>query len=72
VSIVEGLETICIELSSRFAVDALEDRYFGWDEQRFASRREHNIARAAGQLALFNSVHRHRDTLLRIAKDALQ
>jgi hypothetical protein len=72
VSIVEGLETICIELSSRFAVDALEDRYFGWDEQRFASRREHNIARAAGQLALFTSVHRHRDTLLRIAKDALQ
>lgn len=71
VSIVEGLETICIELSSRFAIDALEDRYFGWDDQRFASRREHNIARAAGQLALFTSVHQHRDTLLRIANDAL-
>jgi hypothetical protein len=71
-SIVEGLETICIELASRFALDALEDRYFGWDEQRFTSRREHNIARAAGQLALFNSAHQHRDTLLRIAKGALQ
>jgi Ser/Thr protein kinase RdoA (MazF antagonist) len=70
-SIVEGLETICVELSSRFAIDALEDRYFGWDEQRFSSRREHNIARAAGQLALFSSVHQHRDTLLRIAHDAL-
>jgi Ser/Thr protein kinase RdoA (MazF antagonist) len=71
-SIVEGLETICIELSSRFAIDALEDRYFGWDEQRFTSRREHNITRAAGQLALFNSAHQHRDTLLRIAHDALR
>jgi thiamine kinase-like enzyme len=70
-SIVEGFETICIELSSRFAVDALEDRYFGWDDQRYASRREHNIARAAGQLALFTSAHQHRDTLLRIANDAL-
>jgi Ser/Thr protein kinase RdoA (MazF antagonist) len=66
-SIVEGLETICVELSARFAIDALEDRYFGWDDQRFASRREHNIARASGQLALFSSVHRHRDALLRIA-----
>lgn len=69
-SIVEGLETICIELSSRFAVDALEDRYFGWDEQRFSSRREHNLVRATGQLALFGAVHQQRDTLLRIAKDA--
>lgn len=69
VSIVEGLETICIELSSRFAVDALEDRYFGWDEQRFSSRREHNLVRATGQLALFRAVHQQRDTLLRIADD---
>ncbi|HEX2879035.1 MAG TPA: phosphotransferase [Polyangiaceae bacterium] len=71
-SIVEGLETICIELSSRFAIDALEDRYFGWDDQRFTSRREHNLVRATGQLALFGSVHQQRDTLLRIANDALR
>jgi Ser/Thr protein kinase RdoA (MazF antagonist) len=52
VSIVVGLETVCIELAARFAVDVFDDRYFGWDATRFASRRAHNLVRARGQLAL--------------------
>jgi len=51
-SIVVGLETVCIELAARFAVDAFDDRYFGWDPARFPSRRVHNLVRARGQLAL--------------------
>jgi Ser/Thr protein kinase RdoA (MazF antagonist) len=59
-SIVTGLETVCVELAARFCVDAFDDRYFGWDAARFPSRRAHNLARAAGQLALARSVHEQR------------
>lgn len=51
-AILPGVETVCVELAARFCVDAFEDRYFGWDPARFASRREHNLVRAAGQLTL--------------------
>ena len=51
-SILPGVETIAIELAARFCVDVFEDRYFGWDPERFASRRHHNLVRAQGQLAL--------------------
>jgi Ser/Thr protein kinase RdoA (MazF antagonist) len=55
-SLVPGLVTVALELSSRFCTDAFEDRYFGWNPARFASRREHNRVRAAGQLALARAV----------------
>ncbi|HVK73053.1 MAG TPA: phosphotransferase [Kofleriaceae bacterium] len=55
-SIVVGLETVCVELAARFAVDIFDDRYFGWDPSRFPSRRAHNLVRARGQLALGLSV----------------
>ncbi|HTR55369.1 MAG TPA: phosphotransferase [Kofleriaceae bacterium] len=51
-AIVVGLETVCLELAARFAADAFEDKYFGWDPARFPSRRAHNVVRARGQLAL--------------------
>ncbi len=50
-SIVPGIERICVELAARFACDALEERYFGWDA-RFGGRGEHNLLRARGQLDL--------------------
>ena len=63
-SIVAGLETVCLELAARFAVDAFDDRYFGWDPARFPSRRAHNLVRARGQLALGLDVRRaHGDAL---------
>lgn len=55
-AIVTGLETVCIELAARFAVDVFDDRYFGWDPARFPSRRAHNLVRARGQLALGRAV----------------
>jgi Ser/Thr protein kinase RdoA (MazF antagonist) len=51
-----GLETVCVELAARFAADVFEDRYFGWDPARFPSRREHNLVRARGQLALAREI----------------
>jgi aminoglycoside phosphotransferase (APT) family kinase protein len=64
VAIVTGLQTVCIELAARFASDAFEDRYFGWDPTRFASRRAHNLVRARGQLALGRQVTAARADLL--------
>lgn len=71
-SIALGTETIALELASRFATDAIEDRYFGWDAARFASRAEHNRARAASQLALARSVRARRTELDAIAARALR
>jgi Ser/Thr protein kinase RdoA (MazF antagonist) len=51
-AILPGLETVCLELAARFCVDVFEDRYFGWNPERFSSRRQHNLVRAQGQLAL--------------------
>ena len=50
-----GVEWITVELAARFAADALQERYFGWNEC-FGGRGEHNLVRARGQLALHRSV----------------
>ncbi len=65
-----GLETIALELSSRFALDAFEDRYFGWDASRYPSRRAHNVARARSQLALSRSARAQRARLERAVRTA--
>ncbi|MEO0605169.1 MAG: phosphotransferase [Myxococcota bacterium] len=54
-SIVPCTERIALELSARFAKDALEESYFGWDE-RFGGRGEHNLVRAQGQAKLAKSL----------------
>lgn len=69
-SIVDGLITVSCELASRFARDAIEDRYFGWDPERFSSRREHNLARARGQLQLSLSATHQRAELEEILERA--
>ncbi|MBX3156253.1 MAG: phosphotransferase [Deltaproteobacteria bacterium] len=65
-AIVAGLETVCVELAARFAVDAFRDSYFGWDPARFPTRRAHNLVRARGQLALGLAVREARDEALGI------
>ncbi|PIE05371.1 MAG: hypothetical protein CSA75_05105 [Sorangium cellulosum] len=54
-SIVPAIERISLELASRFACDALQECYFGWN-QRFGTRGDHNLLRATGQLALAESI----------------
>jgi aminoglycoside phosphotransferase (APT) family kinase protein len=66
-ALVSGLETICIELAARFCIDVFEDRYFGFDPSRFATRRDHNLARARSQLELGKDVRRRRVELEGIA-----
>lgn len=66
-----GVETISTELAARFARDAFEDRYFGWDASKFPSRRAHCRARAASQLTLARSIRACRGELERIARETL-
>ncbi len=40
------------ELVARFARDVLEDDYFGWDVERYETRRAHNLARTEGMAFL--------------------
>lgn len=70
-SAIDGFETVSTELASRYAADVIVDRYWGWDETRFASRREHNVLRARGQLSLARAVRAGRAGLVAIATGAL-
>jgi Ser/Thr protein kinase RdoA (MazF antagonist) len=70
-AIVDGLATICLELSARFLADALRESYFGFDPARFPGRGEHNLVRARGQLALYRSVEEQRGALDSAARAAL-
>ncbi len=61
--LVDATLWITLELATRFTADILNDRYFGWNPQRFASRAEHNLARARGQLKLAQSLLAQRHCL---------
>lgn len=66
-----SVETIALELAARFGADALEESYFGWDRQRFASASEHNLLRARGQLALSRSIATRRAAIEELVRTAL-
>ncbi len=61
--LVEGLADICLELSSRFLADALDESYFGFDARRFPAAGEHNLLRARAQWALFQDVRARQQRL---------
>ncbi len=61
-----GIERICLELSARFAADALREAYFGWDATVAPTRGDHHLLRARGQLALARSVRSVRGALDRV------
>ena len=60
-----GIERICLELAARFAADALNESYFGWDPEKAQGRGEHNLLRARGQLGLARAVRAQRGELER-------
>jgi Ser/Thr protein kinase RdoA (MazF antagonist) len=68
--LVDGLETICLELSARFLADALNEAYFGWNSAKYAGRGEHNLVRGLGQASLGRSVARRRGELVRTVSEA--
>jgi Ser/Thr protein kinase RdoA (MazF antagonist) len=51
-----GVEWISLELTARFAADALAESYFGWNPARFPGRGEHNLVRARGQWSLHQAL----------------
>lgn len=59
-AIVPATATIMLELAARFAADALQERYFGWDGRHFASRGDHNLLRAKVQWGLAAELLGHR------------
>jgi Ser/Thr protein kinase RdoA (MazF antagonist) len=70
-SLVLGLETIALELAARFALDAIENRYFGWNPARFPDRPAHHRARATSQLALARRASARRAQLEAAVRRAL-
>ena len=59
---------ITLELASRFLWDFMEDSYFGWDNKKYKSRREHNLARARGMLFLANDMELKKSEILSIIR----
>lgn len=55
-SLPDATLTIALELAARFAADALQESYFGWDTARFENASQHNHVRAAGQLCLAEKI----------------
>lgn len=63
-----GVETIALELAARFATDALEESYFGWDKKRFSRSSEHNLLRAKSQLTLADSMQSKRAEAMKLVR----
>jgi Ser/Thr protein kinase RdoA (MazF antagonist) len=51
----QACKLVMLGLASRFLNDYIDDSYFGWDETRYNSRKDHNKARALGQISLYQS-----------------
>ena len=64
--------TIALELAARFAADALQENYFGWDSSGYETASEHNQVRAAGQLRVAESVRIRRQELADAVSNAIQ
>ena len=54
----QATKMITLELAARFASDIVNDNYFGWDDTKYASRRDHNIARSIGMITLYRDMTR--------------
>jgi len=65
------LHVIALELAARFCADALEERYFGWDRERFSSAAHHNLLRARVQLELAAQVEPQLGALEGLVRSAL-
>ncbi len=64
ISLAHGVDRMSLELATRFAIDALQENYFGWDPARFATRGEHNLLRAMGQWNLHEQARACREDRL--------
>lgn len=53
----DGMRQITLELCARFLIDFVEDKYFGYDKNKYESRKDNNKARALAQWYLFNKTN---------------
>ena len=60
-SISWGLEWIALELSMRFATDAVLETHFAWDSSRYQRSGQHQLQRARGQFSLFEQARDSHD-----------
>lgn len=67
-----GIERITFQLAVRFAIDVVSQSYFRWDKSRFASRADHNLARAMGQWQLLRSIAANRTRAQAILRQVLR
>lgn len=51
----QACKLVMLGLTARFLIDYVEDSYFGWNETKYKSRKDHNKARVLGQLSLYQS-----------------
>ena len=58
VDAIDGMKQITLELCSRFLIDVIENKYFGWDSEKYKSRRENNTIRALAQWKLFKETEK--------------
>ena len=70
-SIIAGVETIALELTLRFLTDALNESYFGWDQEKYESASAHNLDRAKGQWVFAQSVGAQRTQAREILESLL-
>jgi len=69
-SLLGGFERICMELSSRFCADALNNTYFRENREQWPEAGRHNLIRAQGQRNLAQSVYEAQAQCAAILKDA--
>ena len=65
-SMIPALEYVSLELSARFATDALVESHFAWDPEKFTTSGEHHLYRALGQLSLHDQARDTRDERARL------
>ncbi len=57
---------ITLELASRFAKDVIDDNYFGFDNKKYATRKDHNKARAYSMIKLEQDIVSKKDRIIDI------
>ncbi|MCZ6773963.1 MAG: phosphotransferase [Proteobacteria bacterium] len=70
-AIAPAMLEIYFELAARFLADAMEETYFAWDATRYATRGDHNLARARGQISAARSLAGKFDAAERLTSQIL-
>jgi Ser/Thr protein kinase RdoA (MazF antagonist) len=55
---IDATMLLSLELSIRFYIDVIEDNYFGFNKDKFKTRKEHNLVRAQNCYELFRIIHK--------------